>query len=46
MLLTALHLGLSVADLDGITIGMLNDLALRYSDEGCHEATQKDYDAF
>lgn len=45
-MLTALHLGLSVADLDNITVGMLNDLALEYSDEGYRNATQADYDSF
>lgn len=46
MLLNALGIGLTVADLDHITVGMLNDLVLEYNDEGYQEATQENYDAF
>lgn len=45
-MLNALGLGLSVADLENITVGMLNDLVLEYSDEGYKTATPTDYDAF
>ena len=45
-------MGLTVSDLDKLTLGMLNDLALEFIDgaeEGedeAREATQADFDAF
>jgi len=48
----ALDMGLTVSDLDKLTLGMLNDLALEFIDgaeEGedeAREATQADFDAF
>lgn len=44
-------MGLTVADLDHFTLGMLNDLALEMLDDeeeedGVREATQADFDAF
>ena len=47
ILLAALAMGLTVADLDSLTLGMLNDLAIAWTDEEQEEeATQADYDAF
>lgn len=42
----ALAMGLTVADLDLLTIGMLNDLAIEMSGETERESTQADYDTF
>lgn len=45
----ALCLGLTVADLDFLTIGALNDIAitrLEAMQEGPRAATQQDFDAF
>ena len=39
-------MGLTVADLDLLTIGMLNDLAIEMSGETERESTQADYDTF
>ena len=46
IVLNAIALGLTAADLDLFTIGMLNDLAAEMNDEGEIEATQADFDAF
>ena len=42
----ALQIGLTVADLELVTIGMLNDLACEMNDDTPRMATQSDFDKF
>jgi len=44
--LGALSLGLTLADLDELTIGMICDLLAEKSGDYEREATQSDFDAF
>jgi len=42
-----LNMGLTVVDLDSLTMGMVFDLVFfRSSEDNEHEATQKDFDSF
>ena len=45
-MLAILNMGLSIADLDYITMGMVFDLAAEKSGEAEHEATQSDFENF
>ena len=48
-LLRAVQLGLSMSDLDLLTIGMVNDMITESANDGCEYnelATQEDFDRF
>lgn len=49
LMLSALDLGLSLADMDSLTIGMLEDMAAERSNDSYdwpYLATQEDFDTF